>query len=187
MLRTEREPSPSAAHLNPVINTDFGGVLSYVSPRCICYSSQRRLPSGPRNSAEHGASIFSPPLSGPAPPAGLLFRTSALWGSQSPQRHGRARDAGPEGRLKGRQQWSVDKQRESQDWSKMVWILKTALCESSIPSPDKSAEKWIRRAAKGLCFIPEYKTVSEIMQHMDNICLIGMRDLLTWLRAVFVW
>lgn len=185
MLRTEREPSPSAAHLHPVINTDFGGVLSYVSPRCIWYSSQRRSPPGPRNSAEHGASIFSPPHRGPVPPAGLLFRTGVR-GSQSPQRHGRARDAGPRAVWRDGNNEVLTSRESLRIGEEIVGILKT-LCESSIPSPDKSAEKWIRRAAKGLCFIPEYKTVSEIMQHMDNICLIGMRDLLTWLRAVFVW
>lgn len=41
----------------------------------------------------------------------------------------------------------------------------------------------MRRAAKGLCFISEYKAVSEIMQPIDNVCLIGMRDLLTRLGA----
>ncbi len=43
------------------------------------------------------------------------------------------------------------------------------------------------RAAKGLCFISEYKAVSEIIQYTDNVCLIGMRDLLTRLKVVFVW
>lgn len=44
----------------------------------------------------------------------------------------------------------------------------------------------MRRAAKGLCFISEYKAVSEIIQYIDNVRLIGMRDLLTWLEVVFV-
>lgn len=44
----------------------------------------------------------------------------------------------------------------------------------------------MRRAAKGLCFTPEYKAVSKIVQHIDNICLIGMRDLLTRLEVLFV-
>lgn len=29
----------------------------------------------------------------------------------------------------------------------------------------------MRRAAKGLCFISEYKAVSEIIQRIDNVCL----------------
>lgn len=63
---------------------------------------------------------------------------------------------------------------------KMAGILKTGLCaESGIPTKDKRQEKWMRRAAKGLCFISEYKAFSEIIHHMDNVCLIGMRDLLT--------
>lgn len=37
----------------------------------------------------------------------------------------------------------------------------------------------MRRAAKGLCFISQYKAVSEIIQYIDYVCLIGMRDLLT--------
>lgn len=41
------------------------------------------------------------------------------------------------------------------------------------------------RAAKGLCFISEYKAVSEILQHIDNVLLIEMRDLLTQLKVVF--
>lgn len=41
---------------------------------------------------------------------------------------------------------------------KMAGILKTVLCpESGIPTKDKRAEKWMRRTAKGLCFISEYK------------------------------
>lgn len=45
----------------------------------------------------------------------------------------------------------------------------------------------MKRAAKGLCFISKYKAVSEIVQCIDYACLIGMRDLLTRLKVVFVW
>lgn len=44
----------------------------------------------------------------------------------------------------------------------------------------------MRRAAKGLCFISEYKAVCEIIQYIDYVCLIGMRDLLTQLKGVCV-
>lgn len=44
----------------------------------------------------------------------------------------------------------------------------------------------MRRAAKGLCFISDYKAVSEIVQYIDYVCLIGMRDLLTLVKVVFV-
>lgn len=44
----------------------------------------------------------------------------------------------------------------------------------------------MRRAAKGLCFISQYKAVSEIIQCIDYVCLIGMRDLLTRFKVVFV-
>lgn len=44
----------------------------------------------------------------------------------------------------------------------------------------------MKRAAKGLCFISQYKAVSEIIQYIDYVCLIGMRDLLTRLKVLFV-
>lgn len=45
----------------------------------------------------------------------------------------------------------------------------------------------MRRAAKGLCFISEYKAVSVIIRYIDNVCLIVFRDLLTRLKVMFVW
>lgn len=42
----------------------------------------------------------------------------------------------------------------------------------------------MKRAAKGLCFISEYKAVSEITQYIDNVRLIRMRGLLTQLKVV---
>lgn len=66
---------------------------------------------------------------------------------------------------------------------KMAGILKTVLCtEFGIPTKDKRGEKWTRRTAKGLCFISE--ALSEIMQHIENICPIGMRGLLTGFKGV---
>ncbi len=98
-----------------------------------------------------------------------------------------SRVARAEGCVMGQQQQTADRRREPQNGSKLTGILKTALwTESGIPTKDKRGEKWMGRAAKGLCFISEYKAVSEIIQHIDNALVIGMRDLLTQLKVVFV-
>lgn len=67
---------------------------------------------------------------------------------------------------------------------KMAGIPKTELCsDSGIPTKDKrqGRDEW-GRAAKGFCFIPEHEAVGLA----DSISTIGMRDLLTQPRVLFV-
>lgn len=92
-----------------------------------------------------------------------------------------------QGSLRGRQQWPADELRELQNGLKRVGISKTALwTEIGIPAKDKEGEKWMKRAAKGLCFILKYKAVPEIMQYIDYVSLTGKKLLLTRLNVVFV-